>query len=217
MPAGPGPLARGGFPSATLATLRPLAAGSARRNGPRQAGVLLSRSTRRSGEPPASPEGPRNPGELPCGAYPARPMCRGETGGAAKGRGVRAELSGREVKRRLAGAPQVERWSERPPSEDAEAGYDTPAQLRRTSGMGKRRSPGPLVRGGFPSAAFVTLRLLAAGSARRDSPGTSPDSSPGCGRGVSPPSPSTPPHRLGARVAAVSGRSPWERKGVESR
>src|SRR3990172_3322294 len=166
MPAGPGPLARGGFPSATLATLRPLAAGSARRNGPRQAGVLLSRSTRRSEEPPASPEGPpRIPGELPCGASLARPLCRGETGGAAEGRGVRAELSGREVKRRPAGSSRVERWSERPPSEDAEAGYDTPAQLRWTSRMGKRRSPGPLARGRVPSATLATLPPLAAGSA----------------------------------------------------
>src|SRR4030065_1031526 len=47
-------------------------------------------------------------------------------GGAAEGRGVRAELSGREVKRRLAGASQVERRSERPPSEDAEAGHGAP-------------------------------------------------------------------------------------------
>src|SRR3990172_7423218 len=165
MPAGPGPLARGGFPSATLATLRPLAAGSARRNGPRQAGVLLSRSTRRSEEPPASPEGPRIPGELPCGASLARPLCRGETGGAAEGRGGRAELSGREVKRRPAGSSRVERWSERPPSEDAEAGYDTPAQLRWTSRMGKRRSPRTLARGRVPSATLATLPPLAAGSA----------------------------------------------------
>src|SRR4030065_304896 len=51
---------------------------------------------------------------------------RGAIGGAAEGRGGRAELSGRKVKRRLAGASQVERRSERPPSEDAEAGQDAP-------------------------------------------------------------------------------------------
>src|SRR3990170_3053025 len=38
----------------------------------------------------------------------------------------RAELSGRKVKRSRAGASQVERRSERPPSEDAEAGQDAP-------------------------------------------------------------------------------------------
>ncbi len=42
--------------------------------------------------------------------------------------GSRAELSGRKVKRRLAGSTQVERWSERPPSEDAEAGHDAAYQ-----------------------------------------------------------------------------------------
>src|SRR4030065_214798 len=52
-------------------------------------------------------------------------------GGAAEGRGVRAELSGREVKRRLAGASQVERRSERPPSEDAEAGHGAPYRVTR--------------------------------------------------------------------------------------
>src|SRR3989304_1418855 len=35
-----------------------------------------------------------------------------DAGGAAEGRGVRAELSGREVKRRLADSSRVERWSE---------------------------------------------------------------------------------------------------------
>jgi len=62
----PGTLARGGFPCATLATMRPLAAGSARRFEPRPAGILHSRSTGRFVEPPASP-GPRTPGQVQYG------------------------------------------------------------------------------------------------------------------------------------------------------
>src|SRR4030067_278155 len=74
----------------------------------------------------------------------ARPVSRlrqpgtlGDAGGAPRGHGERgggggrAELPGREVKRRLAGASQVERRSERPPSEDAEAGHGAPYRVTR--------------------------------------------------------------------------------------
>src|SRR3989304_4038280 len=44
-----------------------------------------------------------------------RPWSYPDAGGAAEGRGVRAELSGRKVKRRRAGASHVERRSEDPP------------------------------------------------------------------------------------------------------
>src|SRR3990170_4048600 len=82
---------------------------------------------------------------------PRRPprIARGSpvAGGAAEGRGVRAELSGRKVKRRLAGSSRVERRSERPPSEDAEAGDDAPHQgaqmLRPPHKKAKPRTEAP--------------------------------------------------------------------------
>jgi hypothetical protein len=94
----PEPPARGGVPSATLATLRPLAAGSARRDfflAPQAASSTPPHRLGSSGR-----RHPRN------GA---------RHGWSSRGRGIRAELSGREVKRRLAGASQVERRSEEPP------------------------------------------------------------------------------------------------------
>jgi hypothetical protein len=84
-------------------------------------------------------------------------------GGAAEGRGVRAELSGREVKRRLAGASQVERRSERPPSE-AEP-YSAPVRSsrrgrRRRRIRGPRRSlTGDIPRGDIPISSY-TLRSV---------------------------------------------------------
>src|SRR4030066_2578806 len=84
-------------------------------------------------------------------------------GGAAEGRGGRAELSGREVKRRLAGASQVERRSERPPSE-AEP-YSAPVRSsrrgrRRRRIRGPRRSlPRDIPRGDIPISSY-TLRSV---------------------------------------------------------
>src|SRR4030067_335431 len=56
---------------------------------------------------------------------------------------------------------------------------------------GARGGPGPLARGGVPSATLATLRPLAAGSARRDF-FLAPQAAS-----------STPPHRLGAPVAST--------------
>src|SRR4030066_1614374 len=86
-------------------------------------------------------------------------------GGAAEGRGVRAELSGREVKRRLAGASQVERRSERPPSEDAEAGHGAPYRVTRQRARAQQPQGAPtpggsgarvdLSPGTFPGGTFL--------------------------------------------------------------
>ena len=89
-------------------------------------------------------------------------------GGAAEGRGVRAELSGREVKRRLAGASQVERRSERPPSEDAEAGHGAPYRVTRQPA---RRKDGRVLRN--VSVLRGSSRSLSGDSPRGDIPRSS--------------------------------------------
>ena len=97
----PGPLARGGVPSATLATLRPLAAVPLDASSP-----SLHRPPRR---PPRIAWGPR----LPAPALAAAPPC-GRSRRSSRRRGCERSFSGRKGERRRAGASHVERRSEDP-------------------------------------------------------------------------------------------------------
>src|SRR4030065_2788 len=101
--------------------------------------------------PPPRPRrrsrGPRRRGERVFGNVPVLADAgddapqRGAIGGAAEGWGVRAELSGRKVKRRLAGASQVERRSEELPPRMRKL-VMTPPQRDDTAGADAGRGPG---------------------------------------------------------------------------
>ena len=114
---------------------------------------FLPRSTGRLVDPPASP---RVPGSR-------HPRNGARHGRSSRGRGIRAELSGREVKRRLAGASQVERRSEEPPPR-----MRKPAMMLRNGGrMCRGRRRGGRVLRNFPvfESRRPTLRATGRGGA----------------------------------------------------
>ncbi|KRT71878.1 MAG: hypothetical protein XU12_C0030G0001, partial [Deltaproteobacteria bacterium CSP1-8] len=118
---------------------------------------VLPRSTGRLVDPPASPRVPR----ALVSSYP-------DAGGAAEGRGVRAELSGRKVKRRLAGSSRVERRSENPPPRMRKPAM-APCNGARSCGARRRRErnvPVPASRGPFRKRS-CTERVDAPHPARR--------------------------------------------------
>ena len=76
------------------------------------AGTLLIH-LRDAGE--EGPPAPSTPPPCPGSSGRRHPRNGARRGRSSRGRGIREKLSGREVKRRLAGASQVERRSEEPP------------------------------------------------------------------------------------------------------
>src|SRR4030065_240841 len=152
----PGPLAPGGVHSATLATLRPLAAGSARRKFFPSAGHSSNRTTDNLQEcPPASSTPPHRLGspdsQRTSHAAPSR--CVPSTGAPSpEPQGERVREEGQAQTRGFTASRATKRG---PPSEDAEAGHNAPY----------RGTIGGAHAGGGPERSFP------GGRASADSPG----------------------------------------------